>query len=395
MSPSGTQIPVGRSRWLPVVAFAILAGANQAVWLTFAPITTDSAQHYGVSENAIGWLANVFPLLYVVLALPAGLAVDRWFRPALAAGAILTAAGAILRLGGDSYAWAMAGAVAAGIAQPFVNNAIAKLATSTLSPAERPTGIAVGASGMVVGQLLGLLLGPVLAGDGEVSTLLAVEAIGASAAALCLLLALRRPMRLAVVTTVSTVELRTLWRDGVVRRLSGLMFAGFGVFIALTTWLQSLLEPAGVSDDTAGAMLVGMLLVGIVTTALLPPLVAHRRSEALLLRGVVVAAAIGCLVLGLVRVVAVDVAAVVAVGALLSCALPVAFELVERRTGEAAGSGVATLWLAGNVGGLVVAAIVGGLLDHRFAAFLVMAVAAASALPLVRGVRVGFAGGSA
>ncbi|WP_320671540.1 MFS transporter [Patulibacter defluvii] len=391
MSSSGTQIPVGRSRWLPVAAFAALAGANQAVWLAFAPITSDTAAHYGVSENAVGWLANVFPLLYVLLALPAGLAIDRWFRPALAAGAILTAAGALIRLGGDGYAWAMAGAVAAGVAQPFVNNAIAKLATSTLNAAERPTGIAVGAAGMVVGQLLGLLLGPLLAGDGDLSTLLVVEAVGATVAAIGLLAALRRPLRDAAVTTVSVAELRTLWRDGVVRRLAGLMLAGFGVFIALTTWLQSLLEPAGVSDDTAGAMLVGMLLVGIVTTAVLPPLVARRRREARLLGVVVVAAVLGCLLLGLVRATAVDAIAVVTVGALLSCALPVAFELVERRTGDAAGSAVAILWLTGNVGGLLVAGIVGGLLDHRFAAFLVMALAAAAALPLLRGVRAAFA----
>ena len=42
------------------------------LWLTFAPIDTDVARDFGVSKNAVGWLAQVFPLLYVVLALPAG-----------------------------------------------------------------------------------------------------------------------------------------------------------------------------------------------------------------------------------------------------------------------------------------------------------------------------------
>ena len=61
---------------------------------TYAPVTTVAARHFGVSETAVGWLANIFPLLYVVLAIPAGMLLDRWFRAALLAGAVLTAVGA-------------------------------------------------------------------------------------------------------------------------------------------------------------------------------------------------------------------------------------------------------------------------------------------------------------
>ena len=63
------------------------------LWLTFTPITTPSAHHYGVSVNDIGWLAEIFPLLYVLLAVPAASLLDRWFRPTLAVGALLTAVG--------------------------------------------------------------------------------------------------------------------------------------------------------------------------------------------------------------------------------------------------------------------------------------------------------------
>ena len=45
--------------------------------------------------TAIGWLANVFPLLYVVLAVPAGIALDRSPRRALAFGVVLTALGGV------------------------------------------------------------------------------------------------------------------------------------------------------------------------------------------------------------------------------------------------------------------------------------------------------------
>jgi predicted MFS family arabinose efflux permease len=71
----------GRDRWAVIATYALVGAANQMLWLTFTPITTPSAHHYGVSSDDIGWLAEIFPLLYVLLAVPAASLLDRWFRP--------------------------------------------------------------------------------------------------------------------------------------------------------------------------------------------------------------------------------------------------------------------------------------------------------------------------
>lgn len=86
-----------------LAAFASVVASTQMLWLTFAPIDTDVARDFDVSKNAVGWLAQVFPLLYVVLALPAGAALDRWFRGSLRTGAGLTAAGALTRLVSQTF----------------------------------------------------------------------------------------------------------------------------------------------------------------------------------------------------------------------------------------------------------------------------------------------------
>ena len=59
-----------KSRWGVITAFSLVAAATQMIWLTFTPLTTVAAQRYGVSATAIGWLANVFVLVFVVLAIP-------------------------------------------------------------------------------------------------------------------------------------------------------------------------------------------------------------------------------------------------------------------------------------------------------------------------------------
>ena len=86
--------------WSVIAAYALVCAATQILWLTYAAITTETARRYGVSVGAVGWLAEIFPLLYVVLAIPAGILLDRWFRPALAAGGALVALGGLVRLGG-------------------------------------------------------------------------------------------------------------------------------------------------------------------------------------------------------------------------------------------------------------------------------------------------------
>src|SRR3954454_14008427 len=139
-SLSSLRVP---ARWGTVAAYAAVAGANQLLWLTYAPITTDTAERYGVSEAAVGWLSQVFPLLYVVLAVPAGLWLDRALRPALLTGAWLTVTGGAIRLG-DTFALALAGQLLTAMAQPLILNAVTKVATSALPPQRRPDGIALG-----------------------------------------------------------------------------------------------------------------------------------------------------------------------------------------------------------------------------------------------------------
>ncbi|MGA7705356.1 MAG: hypothetical protein WB998_10730, partial [Solirubrobacteraceae bacterium] len=62
---------------------------------------------------------------------------------------------------------------------------------------------------------------------------------------------------------------------------------------------------------------------------------------------------------------------------------PVILTATERLAGPAAGTAGAIVWLAGNLGGLVVALIVQALVHHPFAAFMAMALVSFLGLPLV------------
>ncbi len=153
-----------RTRWSVLAAFVLVTTANQMLWLTFAPVTTEAAKHYGVSVGAIGALSAVFPALYVLLAIPAGFALDRWFKGAVLVGAALTALGGLLRLVGDDYTWVLVGQLVVAVAQPLVTNSVAKLAGAYTSEEDRPMAIAVCSAGLFAGLLLAFATGAAFGG---------------------------------------------------------------------------------------------------------------------------------------------------------------------------------------------------------------------------------------
>jgi predicted MFS family arabinose efflux permease len=391
MEPTISDPEAQPAEWAVVIAFALVVLVTQLLWLTFAPIDTDVARDYGVSKDAIGWLANVFPLLYVLIALPAGLALDRWFRSTLMLGAMLAALGGVVRLVSPTYGWAMAGQVIGACAQPLVLNAITKIATGYLPPSQRAVGIAIGSAAQFLGAIVALVLGPALEARHGITLLLAVEAGIGCAALLTLAVGLRTPpAESGPAAGAGLAELRAAWSVSMVRWLSGIMFVGVGVFVAVSTYLQPILHHDHISSTAAGLMLAGMLLAGVAGCAINPPIVARRGAQRGYLTLTVVCVAIAMALLSIAHAVAAfDFVAIAAVGFLLLAALPVILELTERRMGSAGGVATGILLLMGNLGGLIVAVAVGLVSGAPVAAFLLLSGVTLCGLPIARRVRSG------
>jgi predicted MFS family arabinose efflux permease len=181
--------------------------------------------------------------------------------------------------------------------------------------------------------------------------------------------------------------LQIAWGDPLIRRLCVLAIFPFGVFVAMTTFAQALLEPAGVGGGTASTILLVNVVAGVVGSAVVPVLVVRRKAESALLVASLSVTSLACVALALLPGVVTGFVAITLIGFLLLPALPIVLELVERRTGEAEGTGAGLIWMAGNLGGLIVAIVVGLLVDHPLAAFLVMAAVALFAVPGARALR--------
>ena len=122
------------------------------------------------------------------------------------------------------------------------------------------------------------------------------------------------------------------------RTLAALVFLGFGVFIAITTWAETLLKPGGVHSGTTDTLLTAMVVAGVIGCAVIPPLGAARgiQPQLLALSTLVIT---GCAVLMAASpgVVGASIALPV-LGLLLLPDLPLILELADRRAGRAGGA---------------------------------------------------------
>ncbi|MFI6810158.1 MFS transporter [Streptomyces luteogriseus] len=373
------------SRWSIVAAFSLLVAATQALLVNYAPVTGAAADHFGVSIAAVGWLSQVYPLIYVVLAIPAGLLLDRFFRPALIAGTVLTVAGAFLRLVSDEFTWALIGQVVAAVGQPLVLNAIAGLALGYLAERDRASGIAVASAATFAGMVLGYMLGAFLPGQSHIRTLTLVTAVIALTAGCCLLGTLRviKPLS-GFEDTPRTGGVRAFqaaFANRSLRRLCVGAVIPMGTFMALVTFAQPLLEPSGVSESTAGLILAFTMVAGVIGCAVIPAWADRRGREIRFLGGSILFTAAACLPLALIPSTAVACFALLGIGFVLLPALPIVLTLAERHAPEAGNTAAGTIWMAGNLGGVLLSTAVGLLATHPAAAFITLAAATLLALP--------------
>src|ERR1700687_2571109 len=192
---SGTATVAVRTpatRWAVLVSYALLAACTQLLWLTFAAVDTRSAAVMKVDLGAVGDLAAIFPFVYIVLALPTGRWLDMKFGQALGAGALLTGAGALIRLvSPTSFGWQLAGQLVIAAGQPLVLNSITKVAARYFAPEGRATAISIGTAALFVGILAAVLMAGPLFDAGGLPLLVGVQAVPAVLATVLVLIALR------------------------------------------------------------------------------------------------------------------------------------------------------------------------------------------------------------
>ena len=288
-------------RWVVLLAFMFTIALNQLLWITFAPITGTAAEYYGVSDLSIGLLSLSFMAVYILVSIPASWIIDTYgVRVGVGIGAVFTGFFGLLRgILAPSYSLVLMAQIGIAIGQPFILNAVTTVAARWFPIKDRATASGLGSLAIYLGIIIGLALTPYLTLQSGIHGMLRIYGIAAAFGVLVFFTFVKErppspPCR-------PDQEERSLVFDGLKESLRikdfqlllGIFFVGLGVFNAVTTWVEDIVRPRGLSITQAGNIGGLMILGGIIGAVVIPLLSDHFRRRVPFLIASVIGAALG------------------------------------------------------------------------------------------------------
>lgn len=158
------QFKVYKYRWLVLIVYMLIVAVNQLLWITFAPVTADASKYYNASDMQIGMLSMSFMLVYLVVSIPASWVIDTYgIRWGVGIGAVLNGIFGLTRaFAGTNYNILLLSQIGIAVGQPFILNALTKIAARWFPIEERATASGLGSLAIYLGVLIGMLLTPYL-----------------------------------------------------------------------------------------------------------------------------------------------------------------------------------------------------------------------------------------
>ena len=355
------QVRYGAYRWVVLGVFMFQVILTQFLWLNFAPIQPTLEKLLSISDFQFVLLLSVFNIFNLLLSLPVGAVLDsKGVKFTVGLGSIIMALAVLLRLKSDSYYWLLAGQIGIAIAQPFIVNSGAKLASTWFNKNEEALANGFASMAMFIGMIAALIITPIIIQYISLFHIMIVYGcITVFGSLLFLTLSRDNP---SLITTLKKEEegyhpihaYKKLLKNKDMIILAVIMFIGVGFFNGITNWLDKLLGPQGFSEEQSG-VIVGILIAGGIVGAVVIPVLSDiiKKRRPFLIMGTVSA---GIFMFPLVRTrnyaAAIVLAAVL--GFMVISLLPIMFQMVIEVVGERlTGSATGLMWVFGATGAIV------------------------------------------
>lgn len=289
---SDTQFRVYKRRWFGLIQLVLLNIVVSWDWLTFAPVSTTSAQYFNVSDTAINWLSTGFLFAFIVISPLVMWVLNRGPRQAILWASVFLLFGNWIRYAGTRatgghYGVVMFGQILTGLAQPFVLSAPTRYSDLWFTERGRVSATAVASLANPFGGALGQLIGPLWATKpSQIPNMVLYTAIISSVATIpAFFIPEKPPTPPSASSSLPKTPLKETIR-GLSRSPSFyLVFIPFSIYVgffnAISSLLNQILEPYGFTETEAGICGALLIVVGLVTAALTSPIL--DRTHAYLL----------------------------------------------------------------------------------------------------------------
>ncbi len=271
----------------------LLAGVHlplQALWISYAPISSIAARYYHVGTLEIALFATIFPIVFLAAGWPAIRAINRHgVHRTAAAAALLAATTAVCRgLSYDNYTFAMTTTVFMAAAAPALALTWPRIVLRWFARDQRVTALSVLIVSNLLGMAIGMVATPVMASTvdlGDIQKLYGgVLMFSAIAFAL---LAREEPAAIVQPGAPPVLSRRASLRFLSRRRpfLVILFSSGgtMGTFQGVNVWIEQIVSPQSSTDGHFSAAFVGLVMLvgaamGCITWSALSDIAQRRVS---------------------------------------------------------------------------------------------------------------------
>jgi MFS family permease len=344
-----------------------ISALTQLYWLNFAAIETFVEERFSISASTVMWFTLVFPLVQVLLSLPAGMLIDKkGFKYGVGIGALFTGVFALLRLvNTDSFTVLLISQIGIAIGQPFVLNGVTKLVVTWFPQKEEATAVGLGSLALLVGMMVGLGATPALVQSLGFERMLLIYGV-LGVLGILLFFSLVRPRPATPAREVEVQQEITGWqgikhilkmRDFVI--LGFIALIGIGVFNGLATWLEKILNELHQIPMTEAGVISAILVLSGIAGCIVIPMVSDRigrRKPFLMLASAIGAVCIIALMVS--KGFGSNMVSGIFLGFFLISALPIMLTMSAEITGARfAGISVGYLQLLGNAAAVAIVPI--------------------------------------
>lgn len=413
----GSLNGASKYRWVVLFAFGLVLFTQSLLWLTFAPIETETQTALGVGHLPVRLLALVDPLTFIVIAIGVGVLADRrGFRFTVGLGLALMAPAAVMRavaarinMPGHTLYWVLlilqviisAGACCCVIC-------IFKMPVRWFSERQRSTAAGLTSMSLLLGNAAVFPLVTLVARfPASTDQAQVIRGLSRALDVLAVLIVIVAVLFFILVRREPRVpDDEGLIVPGTVRRLLSLpdfraltlvFFFGMGFYITLMVTMEKVMGFHGFNTTFASIVAGSMTMGGIAGSATVPPVserIGRRRPFIILPALVAMPLAV---IIAFVPLAPIDLVGAVLLGYVLLAAQPVIFTMLgemEDVGPELAGTAVGILFGLGSIGQIVVPLFIelfrrtspSGQLDYRWSMLILGATGIAGFLAVLRNI---------
>lgn len=281
---------VYKTRYLGLAQLVLLNIVVSWSWLTFAAVSSTSADFFRVSEASISWLSTAFLFAFAASA-PCTIWVLNRSGPK---ASILIASGLVFagnwvryagtRAGSGHFRVVMFGQILIGLSQPFVLAAPTRYSNLWFGDSGRVTATAIASLANPFGGALGQLVGPLWATDASgIPSMVLYTALISSAAAIPAPFIPSKPRTppsaTAALEKLNLGEaLQSLPKNGSFFLILIPFAVYVGLFNSTSSLINQVLSPYGFSETDAGISGGLLIIVGLCASAIVSPIIDRTKA---------------------------------------------------------------------------------------------------------------------